>query len=123
MIDAVTRDIAGSICDCSNIKTTSFPLFQEFRIFPDGTLPAAAPADFLLRGDGCRAVMGNCRRRCPDAGYGGTDPLPCSNDGIAETFHGGVPEPVFRPAAGFLDEPLRAVTEEFVRCFGVPLCW
>ncbi len=46
---------------------------------------------------------------------GDSDTLTCITGGIAEAFYGGVPKEIADKALTFLDEPLRAVTLEFMR--------
>lgn len=46
---------------------------------------------------------------------GDSDTLTCITGGIAQAFYGGVPKEIADKALTFLDEPLRAVTLEFMR--------
>lgn len=46
---------------------------------------------------------------------GDSDTLTCITGGIAEAFYGGVPKEIADKALTFLDEPLKAVTLEFMR--------
>lgn len=88
----------------------------SFDVSCQGTLPPAFAA-FLESTDFESAV-----RLAVSLG-GDTDTLTCITGGIAEAFYGGVPEPICRQVRRFLDQPLRTVTEQFSRRFGVPSCW
>ena len=46
---------------------------------------------------------------------GDSDTLTCITGGIAQAFYGGVPKEIAEKALSFLDEPLRAVTLEFMK--------
>jgi ADP-ribosylglycohydrolase len=46
---------------------------------------------------------------------GDSDTLTCITGGIAQAFYGGVPPEIAKKALSFLDEPLRAVTLEFMQ--------
>ncbi len=85
----------------------------RFDVSCQGTLPPAITA-FLESTDFESAI-----RLAVSLG-GDTDTLACITGGMAEAFYGGVPEPIAVQALGFLDEPLRAVTERFVREFKIP---
>lgn len=45
---------------------------------------------------------------------GDSDTIACITGGIAEAFYGGVPEPIAHQALAYLDQPLSAVTREFM---------
>lgn len=77
-----------------------------FDVSCQGTVPQAITA-FLESSD-----FENAIRLAVSLG-GDSDTLACITGGIAQAFYGGVPEPIARRTLGFLDEPLRRVTEEF----------
>lgn len=70
MIGALAGDIVGSIYEWNNLKSTSFPLFQERCRFTDDTVLTVALAESILTGEGYASVMRRYYRRYPDAGYG-----------------------------------------------------
>ncbi len=78
MIGAIIGDIAGSIYEFNNIKTTDFPLLSDDCFFTDDTAMTVAVADALLRGGRNEAKtekeMVKSLRKFgkiyPDAGYG-----------------------------------------------------
>ena len=49
---------------------------------------------------------------------GDSDTIACITGGIAEAFYGGVPEPIAHQALAYLDQPLSAVTKEFMSKYG-----
>lgn len=72
MLGAVTGDIVGSIYKFNNIKTTSFPLFQEHCFFTDDTVLTIALADSLLTATSYGCLLKEYYRQYPNAGYGGS---------------------------------------------------
>ncbi len=78
MIGAIIGDIAGSIYEFNNIKTTDFPLFSENCFFTDDTVMTVAVAEALLKGGRNEAktekemvkAMRKFGKIYPDAGYG-----------------------------------------------------
>ncbi len=50
---------------------------------------------------------------------GDSDTIACITGSIAQAFYGGVPEFIAQRALNYLDEPLRAVTEEFISKYRV----
>lgn len=49
---------------------------------------------------------------------GDSDTIACITGSIAEAFYGGVPEPIAHQALAYLDQPLSAVTREFMFKYG-----
>ncbi|MBR3610011.1 MAG: ADP-ribosylglycohydrolase family protein [Oscillospiraceae bacterium] len=78
MIGAIIGDIAGSIYEFNNIKTTDFPLLSEDCFFTDDTVMTVAVAEALLKGGRNEAKtekemvksMRKFGKVFPDAGYG-----------------------------------------------------
>lgn len=72
MLGAIAGDIIGSCYErpWDNIKTTDFPLFQDWSHFTDDTVLTVAAADVLLHGGGYAKVFKEYFRRYPNAGYG-----------------------------------------------------
>ncbi|MBU5637615.1 ADP-ribosylglycohydrolase family protein [Geomonas sp. Red69] len=70
MLGALAGDIVGSIYEWNNIKTTSFPLFQDHCRFTDDTVLTVALADAIMGGEPYAQVMRRYYRSYPDAGYG-----------------------------------------------------
>ena len=71
MLGSLTGDIVGSIYEWNNIKTTSFPLFQDHCHFTDDSVLTVALAESILTGEGYATLMKRYFRNYPDAGYGG----------------------------------------------------
>jgi ADP-ribosylglycohydrolase len=76
MLGAIFGDIAGSIYEFKNIKTTDFPLLGRDTTFTDDSVLAIAVADWLLTGDhGKEALVSTVKRYVrrypnPMGGYG-----------------------------------------------------
>ncbi len=70
MIGALTGDIVGSIYEWNNIKTTTFPLFQDTCFFTDDSVLTVALADAILSGENYGKKMHEYYSRYPHAGYG-----------------------------------------------------
>jgi ADP-ribosylglycohydrolase len=87
---------------CAVIRPT-----YKFDVSCQGTMPPAIIA-FLESSDFESAI-----RLAVSLG-GDTDTLTCITGSIAEAFYGGVPNNIANKAIGYLDEPLKAVTAEFV---------
>jgi ADP-ribosylglycohydrolase len=83
----------------------------QFDVSSQGTVPVALVA-FLESTDFEDAV-----RKAVSVG-GDSDTLGCITGGIAGAFYGGVPAPIAEYALSRLDDPLRAVTEEFGAQYG-----
>jgi hypothetical protein len=49
---------------------------------------------------------------------GDTDTMACIAGAIAEAFYGGVPAAIAERVLAALDDRLRGVVEEFLKCFG-----
>lgn len=71
MIGAIVGDIIGSIYEFNNIKTKSFPLFQDHCFFTDDTVLTVALAESIMTGREYEALMREYYSRYPNAGYGG----------------------------------------------------
>lgn len=76
MLGAIFGDIAGSIYEFKNIKTTDFPLLGRGTTFTDDSVLTIAVADWLLAGDhGKEALVSTVKRYVrrypnPMGGYG-----------------------------------------------------
>ncbi len=78
MIGAIIGDIAGSIYEFNNIKTTDFPIISEDCFFTDDTVMTVAVAEALIKGgrneEKTEKEMIKAMRKYgkiyPDAGYG-----------------------------------------------------
>ncbi len=78
MIGAIIGDIAGSIYEFSNIKTTDFPVIGEDCFFTDDTVMTVAVAEALIKGGRNEAktekemvkAFRKYGKLYPDAGYG-----------------------------------------------------
>lgn len=78
MIGAIIGDIAGSIYEFNNIKTTDFPIISEDCFFTDDTVMTVAVAEALIKGGRNEAKtekemvksMKKYGKLFPDAGYG-----------------------------------------------------
>ena len=78
MIGAIIGDIAGSIYEFNNIKTTDFPIISDDCFFTDDTVMTVAVAEALLKGnrdeEKTEKEMVKAFRKYgksyPDAGYG-----------------------------------------------------
>ncbi|QWV95321.1 ADP-ribosylglycohydrolase family protein [Geomonas oryzisoli] len=70
MLGALAGDIVGSVYEWNNIKTTSFPLFQDQCRFTDDTVLTVALAEAIMSGEPYAQVMRRYYRRYPEAGYG-----------------------------------------------------
>ena len=51
MIGAIIGDIAGSIYEFNNIKTTDFPIISDDCFFTDDTVMTVAVAEALIKGE------------------------------------------------------------------------
>ena len=71
IIGAVAGDIAGSVFEWKNTKSTDFSLFSPGCTFTDDTVMTIAVADWLSNGGDLAAVMRRWGARYPDRGYGG----------------------------------------------------
>jgi ADP-ribosylglycohydrolase len=71
MLGALTGDIVGSIYEWNNIKTTTFPLFQDHCRFTDDSVLTVALAQSIMSGEDYGVLMKRYCRKYPDAGYGG----------------------------------------------------
>ena len=79
MLGAIIGDIAGSVYEFNNIKTTKFDLMGKYTYFTDDTVMTCAVAKGLLEGYGSEAesrervveAMQLLGRQYPSAGYGG----------------------------------------------------
>lgn len=71
MLGAIIGDIAGSIYEADNIRSTDFPFFGPGSRFTDDTVCTLAVADALLGGGDFAGALRRYARRYPDAGYGG----------------------------------------------------
>ena len=97
MIGAIIGDIAGSIYEFNNIKTTDFPIISDDCFFTDDTVMTIAVAEALIKGGRNEAktekemvkAMKKYGKLYPDAGYGGrfsqwlssSDPKPYNSFG------------------------------------------
>lgn len=97
MLGAIIGDIAGSVYEFDNIKTTEFELLGPHTYFTDDTVMTCAVAKGLMEGFGNEhasraciiSAMQHYGRKYPDAGYGGNfnrwiwenDPLPYNSWG------------------------------------------
>ena len=97
MIGAIIGDIAGSIYEFNNIKTTDFPIISEDCFFTDDTVMTIAVAEALIKGGRNEEKtekemvksMKKYGKLYPDAGYGGyfydwicsSDPKPYNSFG------------------------------------------
>ena len=78
MIGAIIGDIAGSIYEFNNIKTTDFPIISDDCFFTDDTVMTVAVAEALIKGERNEAKtekemvksMKKYGKLYPDAGYG-----------------------------------------------------
>ena len=78
MIGAIIGDIAGSIYEVNNIKTTDFPIISDDCFFTDDTVMTVAVAEDLIKGGRNEAKtekemvksMKKYGKLYPDAGYG-----------------------------------------------------
>lgn len=78
MIGAIIGDIAGSIYEFNNIKTTDFPIIGDNCFFTDDTVMTVAVAESLIKGGRNEAktekemvkAMKKYGKIYPDAGYG-----------------------------------------------------
>lgn len=78
MIGAIIGDIAGSIYEFNNIKTTDFPIISDGCFFTDDTVMTVAVAEALIKGGRNEAktekemvkAMKKYGKIYPDAGYG-----------------------------------------------------
>ena len=78
MIGAIIGDIAGSIYEFNNIKTTDFPIISDDCFFTDDTVMTFAVAEALIKGgrDAAKTekemakTMKKYGKMYPDAGYG-----------------------------------------------------
>lgn len=78
MIGAIIGDIAGSIYEFNNIKTTDFPIIGDNCFFTDDTVMTVAVAEALIKGGRNEAktekemvkAMKKYGKIYPDAGYG-----------------------------------------------------
>lgn len=95
-------------CSCDDIRP-----WYRFDVSCQGTLPPALAA-FRESTDFESAL-----RLAVSLG-GDTDTLTCITGAIAEAFYGGVPPAIARQTMGFLDAPLRGITEQFMERFRVP---
>lgn len=71
MIGAIIGDVAGSIYEWRNIKTTDFPLLSPACHFTDDSVMSIAVADALQHGTDISAAMRRYGNLYPYAGYGG----------------------------------------------------
>lgn len=70
MLGSLTGDIVGSIYEWNNIKTTTFPLFQDHCRFTDDSVLTVALAESILTGEEYGSLMKRYFRNYPDVGYG-----------------------------------------------------
>ncbi len=70
MIGAIAGDIIGSVYEANPIKTTEFPLFNEYSRFTDDTVLTIATANALISGLDYASVYRQFGRNYPNAGYG-----------------------------------------------------
>lgn len=79
MLGAIIGDIAGSVYEFDNIKTTDFPFFSNRSIYTDDSVMSIAVADWLLHDSNhTHSVLEETMVRiahdfpCPIGGYGGS---------------------------------------------------
>ena len=72
MIGAIAGDIIGSVYEATPIKTTDFPLFNEYSRFTDDTVLTIATAYALIKDLDYATAYRQFGRAYPRAGYGGT---------------------------------------------------
>ena len=71
MIGAIAGDIIGSVYEHNPIKTTDFPLFQDFSLFTDDTVLTIALASSILYDIPYKNELEKFYYKYPNAGYGG----------------------------------------------------
>ncbi len=71
MLGAITGDIAGSLYEFNNIKTTIFPLITGQSFFTDDTVLTIATADCILNTGSYSEYYKNYYRKYPGRSYGG----------------------------------------------------
>ncbi len=72
MLGAIAGDVIGSVYEASPIKTTDFPLFDDYCRFTDDTVLTVAIAAAVLGNHDYRNSVRRYGLRYPNAGYGGS---------------------------------------------------
>ncbi len=72
MFGAIAGDVIGSVFERNNVKSKTFPLFDEASRFTDDTVLTVALAHSLISGEDAGRTMRSFHARYPDAGFGPT---------------------------------------------------
>lgn len=72
MFGAIVGDVIGSVFERNNVKSKTFPLFDEASRFTDDTVLTVAVAHSLISGEDAGRTMRRFHARYPDAGFGPT---------------------------------------------------
>ena len=72
MLGSIAGDIIGSVYEHHTIKTTEFPLFQNFSTYTDDSVLTIATADSILNNIPYSQSYKDFGRRYPGRGYGGS---------------------------------------------------
>lgn len=71
ILGAIAGDVIGSVYECSNVKTTNFPLFTPQSRFTDDTVLTMAVADAILNKRDFSETIWQYGRKYTNRGYGG----------------------------------------------------
>jgi len=71
MIGAIAGDLIGSVYERDNVKSKSFPLFNDGSCITDDSVLTLAVADCILNGASCRENLLKFYHSYRDRGYGG----------------------------------------------------
>ena len=72
MLGSIAGDIIGSVYEHHTIKTTEFPLFQNYSTFTDDSILTIATAYSILNNIPYSQSYKDFGRRYPGRGYGGS---------------------------------------------------